>query len=398
MMVSAVMTDVIFYISDRRIGAIRPDGGGECYPEFSTPDQVYWQLAYLFPDGRQAVLWSQEPPKNPNAAFSDPDGLAFATTHLWRCDFVTGALREIALPPYAGVIDLLPGGDRFLVIENTQNTASIYTADLDGGTREKCFSSPGYAYGAAMSGDGRKVAFHITGAPGGHGYEIFVVDLASRERIAIAGDPAWLYFGPAWSSDGEWLLYQHCAHLEDPGHDRSDLCLTRADGTAHRLLTTGQTHWFAAAMGTPERHSSGSNGPAWSPDGRRIACTLLLPDAQTAWPYRAGQLDLDHFNRDYCPEAARGGTRVCLLDPATGAVTALTHDDPPTWYARPTWSPDGMRLAVCRADVGTQPELWVMNADGAHPRPLTRGIDGSGADHYSWQRLTEEAAASLSRI
>jgi len=390
--------DVIFYISNRRVGVIRPDGTGERYPEFSAPCQVYWQLGYLFPDRRQAVLWSQEPPRNPHAAFSDPDGLAFAATHLWRYDFVTRAMQEIALPSYAGIVGLLPGGDRFLVIENTENMARLYAADLDGREREIYYAGPGYAYGASLSPDGHQVAFHITGAPGQSCYAIYVMTLANQVCTLIAGDPSWLYFAPTWSPDGQWLLYQRCAHREDPGHDRSDLCLTRADGTAHRLLTTGQTHWFAAAMGTPERHSSGSNGPAWSPDGRRIACTLLLPDAQTAWPYRAGQLDLDHFNRDYCPEAARGGTRVCLLDPATGAVTALTHDDPPTWYARPTWSPDGMRLAVCRADVGTQPELWVMNADGAHPRPLTRGIDGSGADHYSWQRLTEEAAASLSRI
>jgi len=386
-----MLTDVIFYISDSRIGMILPDGSGECYPEFRAPNQVCWQLAYLFPDGRQAVLWSREPPGNPHAAFGDPDGLAFAKTHLWRYDFAAQSMLEMDLPPYASIIGLLPD-DRLLVIENNEGVASIYAAGLDGSGHQVCFASPGYAYGSALNPDGRQVAFHITGAPGGGGYEIFVIDLGSGDRKLIAGDPAWLNFAPAWSPDGQWLLYQRCAHRDDPGHDHSDLWLSRPDGSEHRALTSGQSHWFAAAMGTPERHSSGSNGPAWSPDGR-IAAALLLPESQTAWPYRAGQPDLDHFNRDYRPELARGGTQLCLIAPDTGAVTPITHDDPPAWYFRPVWSPDGARLVVGRVEVGGQPELWVMGRDGGNRRLLTRGIDDLGADHARWRQLAVNFAA-----
>ena len=387
------LTDVIFYLSKGRVGAIRPDEGDECYPEFVAPNQASWQLIYLFPDGRQAVLFSQEPPRNPNAAFGDPDGPAFAKTHMWRYDFVSRAMREIALPSYAGTIGLLAGGDRFLVLENNQNVARLYATDLDGGKGEEYYSSPGYAYGTSLSPDRHQVAFHITGGPAPV-YAICVVTLADKTCTVIANDPAWLYFGPTWSPDGQWLLYQRCAHRGDPGHDRSDLCISRADGSEHRMLTSGQSHWFAAAMGIPELKGSGSNGPAWSSKGQ-IVCTLLLPDSQTAWPYRVGQPDLDHFNRDYHPELARGGTRVCLIDPMGGQITAITHDDPPTWYVRPAWSPDGTRLAVGRADVGALTELWVMDADGAHSHPLTRGIDGTGADHYRWLRLTTQAASAL---
>jgi TolB protein len=392
------LTDVIFYLSNGRVGAIRPDGSDECYPEFAAPNQVYWGLGYVFPDGRQAVLYSEEPPQNPKAAFGDPDGKAFARTHQWRYDFVTRAMREIALPSYAGIMGLLPGEDRFLVLENTSNVARLYSTDLDGRKQEEYYTSPGYAYGNSLSPDGRQVAFHITGGPNFPVYAICVVTLVNKACTVIANDPAWLYFGPIWSPDGQWVLYQRCAHREDPGHDRSDLCLSRADGSQHRLLTHGQAHWFAAAMGTPELKGSGSNGPAWSPDGRHIACTLLLPDSRTAWPYRVGQPDLDHFNRDYRPELARGGTRVCMIEPMTGKTTAITHDDPPTWYVRPAWSPDSKRLAVGRADVGTQPELWVMDADGTHSHLLTRGIDGLGADNCRWLQLTAEAAATLWQV
>jgi TolB protein len=183
------------------------------------------------------------------------------------------------------------------------------------------------------------------------------------------------------------LLYQRCAYRQYPGHDRSDLCLSRADGSEHRLLTTGQSHWFAAAYGTPERHGSGSNCPVWSPDGRRIACALLLPGSRTAWPWQADRPDTDHFNRDYHPELARGGTQVCLIDPPAGRITPITHDEPPTWNFRLAWAPDGSRLATVRADVGCTSELWVMDADGGNRRFLTRGVNGTGVDHPRWVRL-----------
>ncbi len=379
--------ETIVFISDRRVGTIRPDGTHEVYPEFSAPNQVYWQMGYVFPDGRRAVLWSQEPPKNPNAAFSDPDGGAFAKTHLWLYDLTSRTMQEIKLPSFVGIFGVVPDTDRFVVCENTDNVATFYTCDFKGADREEFCSMSGYAYGASLSPDGAKAAFHITSNPERPGYEIFVVDIASGKQVLIASDHDYIHFAPKWSPDGQWLVYVRCEHLNDPGHDRSDICLSRSDGSEHRLLTTGQSHWFAAACGTPERHSSGSNGPVWSPDGRKIAAALLLADSRTAWPYQADRPDTDHFNRDYHPELARGGTQMCLIDPSSGEITPITHDDPPTWYFRPVFSLDGTRMAYMRADVGRVPELWVMDADGGNQRFLTRGINDTGADHAQWVEL-----------
>jgi Tol biopolymer transport system component len=71
----------------------------------------------------------------------------------------------------------------------------------------------------------------------------------------------------------------------------------------------------------------------------------------------------------------------------TGKITPITHDDPPTWCFRLAWSPDGRRLAFTRANVGSLPELWVMNADGSEKRLLTRGLNATGADFVRWVRL-----------
>ncbi len=197
------LTDMLFFVTDRRIGAIRPDGSAECMPQFTAPHQATWQMEYVFPDGSQGVLLSQEPPKNPKASFYDQDGMAGAKTHLWRYDFRTKSMREIDLPPFMRLVGVIPGKDRFLVSGNHQHIASILTADLDGGTREEIWSGPGYAYGTSLSPDGRKAAHHVTGAPGRPSYEIHVVDLESKACTLIAGDPEFLQFGPLARPGGQ---------------------------------------------------------------------------------------------------------------------------------------------------------------------------------------------------
>lgn len=380
------MGGMIFFVSAGRIGAIHPDGGGESYPQFPVPNQSSWYLEHVLPDGKQAVLLSHEPPKNPNAAYDAPDGLAFAPTHLWLYNFADRTVREIKVPSLMRLIGTIPGQDRFLIHGNVNHVTRLFTCDFDGGNTDEIYSGAGFAYGTSISTNGKKAAFHITGTPGRPGYEIYVIDLATKERTLIASDPELLQFGPFWSPDGNWLVYQRCLYKQDPGHERSDVVVSRPDGSEHRVLTTGQSHWFATSYGTPKRRGSGSNMPIWSPDGR-VTCAMLLPESRTAWQWGTGRPDTDHFNRNYHPEQARGGTQICLIDIDKGKITAITHDDPPTWNFRLCWSPDGSRLAFVRADVGKMSELWVMDADGGNRRMLTRGINGEGVDHPRWARV-----------
>lgn len=363
------LTDWIFFSSEQRLGVIKPDGSDESYPDFALASQSVWRMGYVSPDGREAELYSLESGQS------------------WNYDFVNKSIREI--PRQRGVP--LPEGQRYLHDTNELNVFSLFTTDLDGVNREEIFSATGFAYGVELSPDGLKVAYHITSDPERPGYEICVVDIASKQLTLIASDHQYLHFGPVWSPDGQWLLYVRCEHLQDPGHDRSDLVISRADGSEHRQLTTGQRQWFAAALGTPERHSSGSNIAIWSPDGRSVTGTLLLPDSQTAWPWATGRPDTDHFNRDYHPELAQGGTQICTVDVETRVITPISKDDPPTWNFRPVWSPDGTQLAFLRADVGKLPELWVMDADGGNLRFLSRGLNGTGADHARWVQLAVTA-------
>ena len=141
--------------------------------------------------------------------------------------------------------------------------------------------------------------------------------------------------------------------------------------------------WFAATYGGPNNRGGGSNDPAWTHDGR-ILFPRRLPDSRVAWEYQSQRPDVDHFNRDYKPELAHGGTEICRLDPRDGSIVTLTRSDPPAWDFRASPSPYGESIVFCRAKVGEGPAFWLMNSDGTNPRPITRGVDDLGADHPRW--------------
>ena len=96
-----------------------------------------------------------------------------------------------------------------------------------------------------------------------------------------------------------------------------------ADGTGQRRLITRDGH-----------------GPAWSPDGRRIAFV--------------GSVGRGRHNPEiYVVNADGSGQR---------SLTRNTRGD-----TNPVWSPDGRRIAFV-----SNWQVWVMNADGSGQRSLTR--------------------------
>ncbi len=373
----------LFFTSQGRTALINADGTGLHYLDFKVPEQATWQPGPFLSDGRRVIFLSME-------ARRDGPGRPFAEyyhktpTHLWIYDLERETLTEIAQRNRLAVFytpALLVTDDRILVQVVRDQGGQIFSMNLDGSdAREFTRVGEGLPYALSLSPDGRRVAYHIA-TP--RGYEIWTSDLNGADRIFVAGHPDHLYFGPSWSPDGQWILYQDCHFKTDPGHDWCDLVIARPDGSGSHLLTEGQAMWFGATYGNVENRGGGSNLAGWTRDGE-ILFPRKLPGSKVAWEFQPQRPDTDHFNRDFKPDLARGGTEICRLNPRDGAVTRLARGEPTVWDFRASESPDGRFVVFCRAETGGVPAIWVMDADGRNQRLLTRGLEGKGADHPRW--------------
>jgi len=128
-------------------------------------------------------------------------------------------------------------------------------------------------------------------------------------------------------------------------------------------------------------HNPGVDGsPAWSPDGRRIACGCQ----------RGGNFDIYLLNVDgsrerkltkspavqadptWSPDGSKiafeskraGSSEIDVMTSNGDGVKRLTRNG-----SYPSWSPDGRRIAFVR-DGG----IYAMNADGSEARQVARGL------------------------
>lgn len=135
---------------------------------------------------------------------------------------------------------------------------------------------------------------------------------------------------PAWSPDRRRLAFIRSTPAGVVNAGTGDIVVMNADGSHPTRLTTG---------GTDTR-------PVWAPDGRQLA--------------------FSRFTNGLAANLFR------MNDDGSG-LTQVTHDG----AISPTWSPDGTRLAY-RSLPGGSPDgghIFIVNADGTHPRQLTRGLE-----------------------
>lgn len=376
-------TPFLLFTSQGKTGQVGLDGSEPRYFDFAIPGQATWQPGPSFPDGSRTIFLSMEPRRDgPGKPFDEY--YTQTPTHLWLYDHRTESLEELCtrdrIAPFVTPA-LLVGEDRLLVQVVKDRVGQIYSVHLDGSDpREFTRAGEGLPYGMSLSPDGKRVAFHLASP---EGYQIWTSDTEGGNRQRVVGHPEHLYFGTSWSPDGEWILFVDCHYLADPGHDWADIAIGRPDGSEFRVLTEGQSMWFAATYGDPKTRGGGSNLPAWTREGA-ILFPKRTPGAEVAWRYRVGKPDLDHFNRDFLPDLARGGSEIARLDPETGKAEILGSVGAGTWDFRASESPDGEHIVFCRAATGGAPAIWVMDRSGKNQRLLTRGINDLGADHPRW--------------
>ncbi len=372
-----------FFISQGKTALMNADGSGLRLLDFNEPDQVTWQPADFFRDGRRVLFLSMEARRDgPGRPFNEY--YTQTPTHIWVYDLEDESLTEIATKKRMAVFytpQLLLGDGRMLVQVALNKVGQVFSMNLDGSEgREFTGAGEGLPYGFDLNRETKRVAFHLAGPSG---YQIWTSDFEGQNRSLVAARQDHLYFGPSWSPDGDWLAYQDCHRRQDPGHDWSDVCVSRPDGSEQRILTQSQPHWFGASYGRPGNRGSGSNMLTWTQDGT-ILFSRKLADSKVPWEFQPSRPDTDHFNRDYKPELARGGTEICQVDPLSAEVQRLTQSDPPVWDFRATESPDGDSILFCRAETGKMPEIWLREGNSAQPRHLTDGLNDQGADHPRW--------------
>lgn len=199
----------------------------------------------------------------------------------------------------------------------------IYEARADGSGLRLITRRPPGAYQPDWAPDGRRLLLRVDPQPGGPAGGVWIVSrdgsgirnvTRSFGRQAGNGD---------WAPDGRRFVFN--------GKSRSDrffnIYAAKLDGSRAVRLTPDQ--WEAQY-------------PAWSPDGRKIAFTRVVPPST---------FDIYVMNAD--------GTQ----------LKQLTRS--PAQENWPEWSPDGSRIVFSSDDLPGGGGLKIMNADGSRQRVLT---------------------------
>jgi dipeptidyl aminopeptidase/acylaminoacyl peptidase len=225
---------------------------------------------------------------------------------------------------------------------------------------------------AAVSPDGRHVAFAFTPRADLHRTEIRVVDVETGEVRALTGAPAVHDQDPVWSPDGTRLAFVA---------QRGEWFDLRTVDPA-----TGEERLLAAA-------DADFSAPAWSPDGSRLAAIrtagftydLVVVDAATgaevaalpggAWGTpqwtRDGAIVATYEDQATPPELrlVRGGDQETLLAPAPLPVRRAPHVRPQE-VSFP--SLDGVEVQA----------LLFRPAPGPRPAPAVVYVHGGPFEHY----------------
>jgi Tol biopolymer transport system component len=163
-------------------------------------------------------------------------------------------------------------------------------------------------------------AILFTGGPAGG---VYAVDVGSNRLKELVPGPV---VDAIWSPNGNALAF-----VRWEGGSLYGLHVIRTDRGSARRLTGIEAY--------------GISSIAWSPDGQRIA-------------YKTSD-------------------SIFLIGVDARRTARLTDGD------LPAWSPDGRRLAFRRRGPRGTGDLYVVNADGAHVRRLTRGVSVSSKPSWS---------------
>jgi Tol biopolymer transport system component len=362
-----------------------------------------------------------------------PDGrwLAFqrssnGSSQIYVVDGAGTSLRRVTreppssrVPPFAWSAD-----SRRLLYPATVETADseLWTMNPDGSALRRLTSNARPDYEPAWSSDGMWLAFVHDHQPDAYSNYFSIYAIRSNGEGSRPVTPGKVWDGtPMWSPDRRRIAFLRDTGTVDDS-DLQDLFVVEADGSRLRRLTLGgyvspPFAWSPNGRqialedggalfvvkpdgGSPRRLTRGAeiDGPAWSPDGSAIAFTscprvgrpcsvrAIRPDGK-----RMRVLHTTGAGRAYGLAWSRDGKRIAFsadlhLDARDGLYvmnrdgTGVVQIVEGVALSHPSWSPDGRRLVFT---MGTQPSVYIVDADGGNLTELTPFAASSTSPNWS---------------
>jgi dipeptidyl aminopeptidase/acylaminoacyl peptidase len=285
--------------------------------------------ARLTPNRGKTIYWWDGPP-----AWS-PDGqwLAFSMNghvHIVPAD---GRGLPRAISTFTGSASSpvwLPDSNRLIVAAEREDATALLLTDRDGRWPRPIAEGAGDNGSAAVSPDGRFVAYVHRPFDDLNRWEVQLVDLETGTMRTMTGSPKQKDWSPQWSPDGKQIAFlsQRSGYTE--------VWLIRPDGEGMHQLT---------------HLNRDVDEIAWAPDGARLAATVS----------RDAAVDL------------------VLVDAATGEATDLVTGL--GYIAAPQWSPDGRTLTVEYESTTRPPDLYRVDATTGELTQLTFSMPPALATH-----------------
>jgi TolB protein len=243
------------------------------------------------------------------------------------------------------------------------NTSDLFLMNPDGSDQTHLVRGSS----ATWSPDGHRISYHASASgigvpiranPGSatSDSDIFALSVdefleVGEAPINLTNSPDYIDDDPDWSPDGTQIVFTRHG-VKDP-HNNSftaEILVMNADGSGLTQLTL---------------NAEEERGPAWSPDGGRIAYACRRGDPPTP-----------------------GGVptfEICVMNADGTSQVQLTFNSVPDFT--PTWSLDGTQIVFHR-EVGGREQLFRMNADGT---VVTQITDSEGRNLLASQGVVKVA-------